>query len=131
MVRLWRSADRVGHSLYYILYYSLHLYQYETDVYGTSNVLHQHTIGASIGQQIYDWLSAGVSVSGTKNFTHNNVATDSYFVSANMTATWKKLYVRAGYEKFDQFLDPSGRSTNISLFDLDTSMFSLTIGTNF
>ena len=109
----------------------LHLYQYETDVNGSSNVFHQHTIGASFGHRFYDWLSTGVSFSGTKNFTHNNVATDSYVVSANMTATWKKLYFSAGYEKFDQFLDPSGRSTNISVFDLDTSMFSLTIGTNF
>ena len=109
----------------------LHIYRYETDVNGLSNVFHQHSLGASFGHQVYDWLSAGLSVSGTKNFTHNNVATDSYVVGANMTAAWKNLFFSAGYEKFDQFLDPSGRSTNISLFDLDASMFSLTLGTNF
>lgn len=110
---------------------NIYLYEYETDINGNSNTLHQHTFGASIGHQFNKWLSSGISISGTKNFTHNNVATDSYVLAASLTAAWNKLYFGLGYEKFDSFLDPSGRSSNISVFDLDASMFNLSISTSF
>jgi len=110
---------------------SYSFFKYETDVYGNSNILHQHTINASLGQQLFDWLSASLSISATKSFTHNNVATDSYGISAGLSTQYKKIGVGIGYEKFDQFLDPSGRRANLSLFDIDNSMFNISVSTSF
>lgn len=118
-------------SLSFSLSNRFNLFKYETDIFGNSNILHQHTLGMSLGHQLSSWLSAGISASATKSFTHNNVATDSYFISASLSAQWKKLNIGLGYEKFDQFLDPSGRNSNISLFDLDASMFNLSLSTSF
>lgn len=106
-------------------------YEYENDLYGNSNVLHQHSLSLSLGHQIYEWLGASASISATKSFTHNNVATDSYVVSAGLNAQYKFLGIGLSYEKFDQWLDPSGQRANMSLFNLDSSMFGVTISTSF